>query len=285
MQEFTNKVAVITGAASGIGKAMAQRCAAEGMRLVLADIEHEPLSQWTEELRAAGTHVVSERVDVSKPEDLERLAATAYGEFGAVHLLCNNAGILPPGAPVWKEPLGNWHWTLNVNFFGVLHGVQAFVPKMLEANQEAHIVNTASLAGLTTRPLMAAYNVSKHAVVALSECLYAELQLTTDKLHVSVLCPAFAKTRLAESTRNKPIGVPADPSASFGFHEALKHVVEEGTPPENIVEFMMEAVRNNQFWVLTHPHLDIGIRERFKSMLARTNPPLRDLRPERIPLA
>jgi NAD(P)-dependent dehydrogenase (short-subunit alcohol dehydrogenase family) len=285
VQDFSNKVAVVTGAASGIGRAMAQRFAAEGMRLVLADIEHSPLLQFAGELRAAGTQVVSERVDVSKPGDLEMLAAKAYDEFGAVHLLCNNAGVLPPGAPVWKEPLSTWHWTLNVNFFGVLHGVQAFMPRMLKANHEAHIVNTASLAGLTTRPLMSAYNVSKHAVVALSECLYAELQLTTDKIHVSVLCPAFAKTRLAESARNKPESVRADPSASCGFYEALKQVVEEGTPPEEIVGAMMKAVRENQFWILTHPHLDRGIRERFESMLARTNPPLRDLRPGRTPLA
>jgi NAD(P)-dependent dehydrogenase (short-subunit alcohol dehydrogenase family) len=285
MQDFTNKVAVVTGAASGIGKAMAQRFAAEGMRLVLADIEQGPLLQFAGELRAAGTHVICERIDVSKPGDLETLATRAYNEFGAVHLLCNNAGILPPGAPVWKEALNTWHWTLNVNFFGVLHGVQAFVPRMLKANHEAHIVNTASLAGLTTRPLMSAYNVSKHAVVALSECLYAELQLTTDRIHVSVLCPAFAKTRLAESARNKPADVQADPAASFGFYDALKQVVEEGTPPEEIVNAVIKAVRENQFWILTHPQLDSGIRDRFESMLARTNPQMRDLRPQRTPLA
>jgi NAD(P)-dependent dehydrogenase (short-subunit alcohol dehydrogenase family) len=285
VQDFTDKVAVVTGAASGIGKAMAQRFAAEGMRLVLADIEHAPLLQFAAELRAAGTHVICAQVDVSKPDDLETLAARAYDEFRGVHLLCNNAGVLPPGAPVWKEPLNTWHWTLNVNFFGVLHGVQAFVPRMLQANQEAHIVNTASLAGLTTRALMSAYNVSKHAVVALSECLYSELQLTTDRIHVSVLCPAFAKTQLADSTRNKPEDVQADPAASFGFHDALKHVIEEGTAPEEIVDAVMQAIRENQFWILTHPHLDRGIRERFESMLARTNPQLRDLRPERTPLA
>jgi NAD(P)-dependent dehydrogenase (short-subunit alcohol dehydrogenase family) len=284
VQDFRNKVAVVTGAASGIGKAMAQRFAAEGMRLLLADIEPAPLSQFADELGAAGTQAICERVDVSKPDDLERLAARAYREFGAVELLCNNAGILPPGAPVWKEPLGNWHWTLNVNFFGVLHGVQAFLPRMLEANREAHIVNTASLAGLTTRPLMSAYNVSKHAVVALSECLYAELQLTTDKIHVSVLCPAFSKTRLAESGRNRPEGVPADPAASFGFYDALKRIVDEGTPPGEIADAVIEAVRRNQFWILTHPQLDHGIRDRFESMLARTNPPLRDLRATQTPL-
>jgi len=285
VQDFTNKVAVVTGAASGIGKAMAQRFAAEGMHLVLADIEPAPLSGFANELRGAGRRVIFERVDVAKPEDLETLASRAYEEFGAVHLLCNNAGVLPPGAPVWKEPLSTWHWTLNVNFFGILHGVQAFVPRMLKADHEAHIVNTASLAGVTTRPLMSAYNVSKHSAVALSECLYAELRLTTDKIHVSVLCPAFAKTRLAESSRNKPDGVEADPTASFGFFDAVKHVVEEGTAPEEIVDAMVKAIRRKQFWVLTHPHLDRGIRERFEAMLARTTPPLNDLRNDRTPLS
>lgn len=284
MHEFKDKVAVVTGAASGIGKAMAQRFAAEGMRLVLADIEPHPLSKFAAELQAGGAEVIFEQVDVSQPSHLERLAQSAYQKFGAVHLLCNNAGILPPGAPVWKEPLSTWNWTLNVNFFGVLHGIQAFVPRILAANQEAHIVNTASLAGLTTRPLMSAYNVSKHAVVALSECLYAELQLTTDKIHVSVLCPAFARTRLSDNVRNRPAGVLAGPDASFGFFDAIKHVVDEGTPPEQIVDIMLEAVRANQFWILTHPELDHGIRDRFESALARKNPPVRDLRPDHTPL-
>lgn len=271
---------MVTGAASGIGKEMAKRFAAEGMRLVLGDIELEPLARFAVELQAAGTRVTFDRLDVSSADDVTALADRAYAEFGAVHVLCNNAGVLPPGAPVWKEPLGTWHWALNVNFFGVLHGVQAFVPRMLQSNEEAHIVNTASLAGLTTRPLMSAYNVSKHAVVALSECLFAELQLTTDKVHVSVLCPAFSRTRLAESSRNKPEGVQADPGASYGFYDAMKQVVDEGTPPEQIVDAMVLAIRENRFWVLTHPELDGGIRNRFESMLSRTNPVIRDLRPK-----
>jgi NAD(P)-dependent dehydrogenase (short-subunit alcohol dehydrogenase family) len=284
VQDFKNKVAVVTGAASGIGKAMAQQFAAEGMQLLLADIEHAPLLKVSEELRAVGARVLTHIADVSKSDNLEMLATRAYDEFGAVHLLCNNAGVLPPGAPVWKEPLGTWHWTLDVNFFGVLHGVQAFVPRMLQARHEAHIVNTASLAGLTTRPLMSAYNVSKHAVVALSECLYSELRMTTDKIHVSVLCPAFARTRLLESGRNKPKGVEADPAASFGFYDALKRVVDEGAPPEEIASAVVNAVRENQFWILTHPQLDGSIRDRFESMLSRTNPPVRDLRAEGTPL-
>ncbi len=285
MQDFVNKVALVTGAASGIGKTMAERFAREGMRIVLADIEEEPLAQFASQLEARGTEVLDQRVDVSVADQVQALASQAYERFGAVHVLCNNAGVLPPGAPCWSEAIGVWQWALGVNFYGVLHGIQAFVPRMLAAQHEAHIVNTASLAGLTTRPLMSAYNVSKHAVVALSECLYSELLLTTDKIHVSVLCPAFANTRLAESTRNKPASIEADPSASFGFFDALKQVVETGTPPEEIVEATVQAIRNNQFWVLTHPHLDHGIRSRFESMLARQNPPLRDLRPQSTPLA
>jgi NAD(P)-dependent dehydrogenase (short-subunit alcohol dehydrogenase family) len=285
VKEFLGKTAVVTGAGSGLGRCMAERFAAEGMQLVLADIELEPLMQFEETLRKRGLQTIAEQVDVSQAADLERLAERAYAQFGAVHLLCNNAGVFPPGAPVWREEPATWQWTLGVNFFGVLHGIQAFVPRMLRAGHEAHIVNTASLAGLTTRPLMSAYNVSKHAVVALSECLHAELQLTSDKIHVSVLCPAWAKTRLAESTRNKPPGVHANPDSSFGFSEALRDVVEGGTEPEVIVNTMLEAIRANRFWILTHPHLNQGIRDRFESILAGTNPPVKDLRKSPTPLA
>lgn len=276
---------MVTGAASGIGRAMASSFSNLGMHLALADLELAPLRDVAAELTRNGIRVLAERVDVSRAEDVHRFAERAYSEFGAVHLLCNNAGVLPPGAPVWREQPATWRWTLDVNFFGVLHGIQAFVPRMLQQEEESHIVNTASLAGLTTRPLMGAYNVSKHAVVALSECLYAELQLATDKIHVSVLCPAFARTRLAESGRNKPADVAADPAASFGFHDAVQQVVSEGTPPEIIVEHTIEAVRARRFWIITHPELDGGIRDRFESMLARSNPPVRDLRRDPTPLA
>lgn len=263
---------------------MASTFAGQGMRLVLADIERDRLQAVEKEFRESGVAVTSQRVDVSRREDLDALAEHAYSEFGAVHVLCNNAGVLPPGAPCWKEPRSVWDWTMGVNFYGVLNGIQAFVPRILASGEEAHIVNTASLAGLTTRPLMSAYNVSKHAVVALSECLYAELQLTTDKVHVSLICPAFAQTRLADSTRNQPIGVNADAAASFGFFEALQSVVQNGTPPEEIAAQVLNAIHNDQFWVLTHPHLDGGVRDRFESMLARKNPQVRDLRSHPTPL-
>lgn len=256
---------------------MADRFAHEGMRLVLADIEYAALDATTRKFRENGTAVLAMRVDVTKPAEVEALADAAYREFGAVHILCNNAGVISEGAPVWKEPLSNWEWVLGVNFWGVLHGVRAFTGRMLEQPDEGHIINTASLAGLTTRPLMSVYNVSKHAVVSLSECLFAELQMTDKKLHVSVLCPMFAKTRLAEARRNRPAGA-VELTDSYGFFDALKHVVEQGTSPEEIAEHVITAVKERRFWILPHPAGDQSIRDRFESMLARRDPPVRDLR-------
>jgi NAD(P)-dependent dehydrogenase (short-subunit alcohol dehydrogenase family) len=283
VQEFQNRVAVITGGASGIGLAMAERFAREGMRLVLADIEDARLHETASAFRAKGTAVLAIRVDVTKPADVEALAEAVYVEFGAVHILCNNAGVISEGAPVWREPLSNWEWVMGVNFWGVLHGVRAFTPRMLAQADEGHIINTASLAGLTTRPLMSVYNVSKHAVVALSECLFTELQMTEKKLHVSVLCPVFAKTGLAEAIRNRPADAEHVPD-SFGFFDALKQVVEQGTSPDEIAEHVVTAVKEKRFWILPHPVGDQSVRDRFENMLARRDPPVRDLRSQKTVL-
>lgn len=277
VQQLSNRVAVITGAASGIGRQMARRLAKEGMRLMLADLDQARLAEVTQEMEQAGVQVAAQVVDVSLADHLETLAATTYNVFGAAHVLCNNAGVLPPGVPTWSPKLAIWNWTLGVNFYGVLHGIQAFVPRMLDAGHEAHIVNTASIAGLTTRPLMSAYNVSKHAVVALSECLYAELKLTTEKIHVSVLCPPWAKTPLATNARD-------DAESAFGFHEAVTQVIANGVDPEEIVEAMLAAIRENRFWALTHAQYDGGVRDRFESILTRTNPSVRDVRKLSTPL-
>ena len=277
VQELSNRVAVITGAASGIGRQMARRLAKKGMRLMLADRDQARLAELTHELAEGGVQVVAQVVDVSEADHLKTLAARTYEVFGAAHILCNNAGVLPPGVPSWSAKLPIWNWALGVNFYGVLHGIQAFVPRMLDAGHEAHIVNTASIAGLTTRPLMSAYNVSKHAVVALSECLYAELKLTTDRIHVSVLCPPWAGTPLADNARE-------DAESAFGFHEAVIQVIAEGVEPEEIVEAMLVAISENRFWVLTHAQYDKGIRDRFESILARTNPSVRDVRKVSTPL-
>ena len=177
MKEFKGKVAVITGAASGIGRAIAERCAREGMKVVLADIEEEALSQAEEEMKAEGATVLAALTDVSKAGDVEALAQKTLDTFGAVHLLCNNAGVLPGRDFLWERTLNDWEWVLGVNLWGVIHGTRVFVPVMLEQGTECHIVNTASAAGLLSIPYLGIYNVTKHAVVALTETLHRELRL------------------------------------------------------------------------------------------------------------
>jgi NAD(P)-dependent dehydrogenase (short-subunit alcohol dehydrogenase family) len=215
----------------------------------------------------AGATVVSLVVDVSLASDVERLADFAYEKFGAVHILCNNAGVAGGGAPAWEQSLETWQWILGVNLWGVIHGIHVFVPRMLAGGEEGHIVNTASVAGLRTGPFLSPYYASKHAVVALSESLHFDLQLAGAKLQTSVLCPAFAKTRIAESGRNQP------PAVSAGqFPEGMRQRVEVGMPPEVIAERVWEAVRDGQFWVLTHADVEHLIRDRFEGMLERRNP-------------
>ncbi len=258
---------------------MAERFAQEGMRLMLADIEHAPLERAQAELRAVAPDVRALRVDVTDPAQVEALAAESYRAFGAVHILCNNAGVISPGAPSWEESLETWHWVMDVNLWGVVHGIRSFVPRMLRGGEEGHIINTASLAGLTTRALMSAYNASKHAVIGLSEALYSELKLSSDKLQVSVLCPGFAKTRLAESTRNRP-GGDTGQTTSYGFHDALKTVVEEGTPAADIADCVLDGVRNERFWIMPSSRTESVVRERTECILEGRNPPVHDLRPQ-----
>lgn len=246
---------------------MAERFAAAKMRVVLADIEEAALDATFQAMWQAGATVASFTGDVSRAGDVERLAEFAYGKFGAVHILCNNAGVAGGGAPAWEQSLETWRWIFGVNVWGVIHGVHAFVPRMLAAGEEGHIVNTASVAGLRTGPFLAPYYASKHAVVALSESLNFDLQLAGAKLQASVLCPAFAKTRIAESGRNRPFAANAGE-----FPEGMRQRVESGMPPEAIAERVWEAVRDNQFWILTHPDADPLIRERCEEMLQRRNP-------------
>jgi NAD(P)-dependent dehydrogenase (short-subunit alcohol dehydrogenase family) len=264
---FENRVAVVTGAASGIGRALAERFAAANMKIVLADVEQPVLETTAQTMRETGATVAACVADVSQAADVERLADFAYETFGAVHILCNNAGVAGGAAPAWEQSLETWRWILGVNLWGVLHGVHAFVPRMLAGGEEGHIVNTASVAGLRTGPFLSPYYASKHAVVALSESLNFDLQLAGAKLQASVLCPAFAKTRIAESGRNQPAAV-----SSGEFPEGMRQRVEVGMPPELIAEKVWEAVRDNQFWVLTHPETDHLIRDRCEEMLQRRNP-------------
>src|SRR5262249_18260593 len=195
MKEFKDKVAVITGAASGIGRAMADRCVQEGMKAVLADVELDRLTKTEASMKASGATVLAVRTDVSQARDVEALAQKTLEVFGAVHLLCNNAGVGTEAA-IWESTLAEWEWVLGVNLWGVIHGVRVFVPLMLAQDTECHIVNTASMAGLISGPGLGAYKVAKHAVVTLSETLYHELAEHGANVKVSVLCPGIVNTRI-----------------------------------------------------------------------------------------
>ncbi len=267
MEQFAGRVAVVTGAGSGIGRALAERFAAERMRLMLADVEAPALAETVRALQEAGATVQSRVVDVSQEQEIESLAEASYSEFGAVHILCNNAGVAGGGAPTWEQSAAAWDWVLRVNLWGVIYGVNKFVPRMLAGGEEGHVVNTASAAGLRTGPFLAPYHASKHAVVALSESLHFDLQLAKSKLRASVLCPAFVKTNLPDSTRNQPRSVDAGT-----YPDAMRGKVEAGMAPQTIAWKVFEAVRDGQFWILTHEDFDQMIRARFEGMLRRENP-------------
>ncbi len=269
MHEFKNKVAVVTGAASGIGKAIARRCAAEGMRVVLADIEAPALDAAAKEM--SGAAVMPYKIDVSAAAAVDAMAEAVYKEFGAVHLLFNNAGVASGGTPCWAQSLDSWKWVIGVNFYGVLHGVRSFVPRMLAGGEEGRIVNTASVAGLRSSAMMAPYCATKHAVVALSETLYLELKMANARVSASVLCPAFVKTKIGESERNSP-GAGEAQSGSPEFAALIRSLIESGVSPESIAEQVFDAIRGDRFWILTHPEFDAVLRGDADAMLARRNP-------------
>lgn len=274
MKEFKDKVAVITGAASGIGRALADRCAQEGMKTVLADLEVESLAKAEESMKAAGATVLAVRTDVSQAGDVEALAKKTLETFGAVHLVCNNAGVAVDAA-IWESTVADWTWVMGVNLWGVIHGVRVFVPIMLAQDTECHIVNTASLAGLISGPGVGVYKVTKHGVVALSETLYHELAERGAKVKVSVLCPGFVNTRILESARNRPLHLPTteplDP-VSGGRSEALHRLVPAGLPPGQVADAVFGALCKDQFYILTHPEGKESIRTRMEDILQERNP-------------
>ena len=283
MQNFKEKVAVITGAASGIGFAIAERCVQENMRVVMADIEETALRQAESRLRAAGGTVVAVRTDVSHFEDLEALAKHTLEAFGAVHLLINNAGV-GAGSSVWESSIADWEWVIGVNLMGVIHGLRAFVPIMLVQNSEGHIVNTASVAGLLNYHPSAPYQVSKHAVVALSENLYFSLAYRQSKLKVSVLCPGWVNTKILESERNRPEGLlnpppsqPLDPAIQAYIEQMvgeMRKAVETGMKPGQVANLVFDAIRNEQFYIVTHPEFNPMIKRRMEDIVAQRNPAL-----------
>jgi NAD(P)-dependent dehydrogenase (short-subunit alcohol dehydrogenase family) len=274
MKEFKDKVAVITGAASGIGRALAERCVHEGMKVVLADVEVGALATTEAALKAMGATVVAVVADVSKADDVEALAQRTLEAFGAVHLLCNNAGV-GAGTSVWESSLADWEWVLGVNLWGVIHGVRVFVPLMLAQQTEGHIVNTASMAGLLTGPGLGVYRVSKHGVVALSETLYHELAQRRAKVKVSVLCPGSVNTRIIYSTRNRPGHLPA--AKPLGpedvvLREAVRQAVQTGMSPTQVAEHVFNGIQADKFYILTHPDLKERVRTRMEDVLRERNP-------------
>ncbi len=276
MKEFKDKVAVVTGAASGIGRAMAERFAAEGMKVVLADIERGALAGTEREMKAKGATVLAVAADVSKAGDVEALAKQAIDAFGAVHIVCNNAGVTPPGGPLWERSVADWQWVLGVNLWGVIHGIRVFVPIMRAQDTEGHIVNTASAAGLVSVPWMGIYNVTKHAVVTLSETLHHELALMGTKVKVSVLCPAWVNTRLVDSDRNRPTelankavegGAPPD-----ALREAVRQLLLAGLTTEQVAEDVMTAIREEKLHIVAPPEVKEAVQARMEAILEGRNP-------------
>jgi NAD(P)-dependent dehydrogenase (short-subunit alcohol dehydrogenase family) len=275
MKDFAGKVAVITGAASGIGRAIAEKCARLGIKVVLADIDEGTLKIAETELKSVGGEVVSLRTDVSRRSDVEALARRAFAAFGAVHLLFNNAGVAAGGAP-WEATWNDWEWVIGVNLWGVIHGVKVFTPLMLAQNAECHIVNTASTAGLTVGSFSAPYAVTKHAVVALSESLYLTLQKQNSPVKASVLCPGLVRTDIGHCERHRPAelrdeAVPLSPEMQAG-RAAFMALMAASTPPAEVAEAVFDAIRKEQFYIITHPQWLDAIRLRTSKLLAMENP-------------
>ncbi len=280
MQELRGRTAVVTGAASGLGRAMALALAREGMHIALADVDETSLTHAADEVRAHGVRALALRVDVSKPAELDALAKRTVAELGGVHVVCNNAGVSPLGA-VWENTVADWRWTLGVNLWGVIHGVRAFAPHLI-AQDEGHIVNTASVAGLISPPGMGIYNVTKHAVVALTESLYHDLQEKRSKVGVSVLCPAYVPTGISDSERSRPAEL-ANPAAEKSperrAKEAmLKKAVASGKlSADHVAQTVIASIKAGRFYILTHPNIKPAIRARMEDILEERVPrnPLR----------
>ena len=278
MKTFKDRVAVVRGAASGIGLALAERFAAEGMKIVMADIEATALATAEAALRRKASAVLAVKVDVARPEDVERLARETYAAFGAAHVLCNNAGVAVIGA-AHEHSLADWQWVINVNLWGVIHGVRAFLPRMLAGGDEGHIVNTASMAGLTTAPFMSVYDVTKHGVVALSESMYKELRLASAPIGVSVVCPGLIDTNIMRSSRNRPPELAEEGKAgpvAQTFGQALSDRLAGGYPPSEVAAQVMAGIREDRFYIVpAQPEVKSRIAVRAHDLLELRNPTLR----------
>lgn len=273
MKNLEGKVAAVTGAASGIGRAMALAFAGEGMHVALADVDEERLGPVAEEVRARGVRALSFRVDVSRAAEVDTFSENILLNFGAVHLVCNNAGVSPLGA-AWENSVDDWRWILGVNLWGVIHGVRAFTPRLI-AQGEGHIVNTASVAGIICPAGSGAYNATKHAVLALSESLHHDLRERGSTVGVSVLCPAYVPTGIADSERNRPGGFQATPKSkeTLAREAMLKKAVASGRrSAAEVAAAVVLAVKEERFYILTHPRIKGAIRARMEDILEERAP-------------
>ncbi|MFD1709201.1 SDR family oxidoreductase [Ottowia sp. GY511] len=278
--DFKGKTAVLTGAGSGFGLECARIAAQRGMNVVLVDIQPDALAAAEKEIQALGARTLARRIDVSQPAVMDLLAQHVKEEFGAPHFVFNNAGV-GAGGLIWENSVKDWEWVLGVNLWGVINGVRGFTPMMLEEARrnpayQGHIVNTASMAGLLTPPNMGIYNVSKHAVVALTETLYQDLRLVTDQISASVLCPYFVATGISHSERNRPDAQPAgEMTASQRISQAQtdKAVTSGKVSAAEVAHKVFEAIEHDQFYIYSHPKALGNVKSRTDAILATQNPP------------
>lgn len=279
IKDFKDKTAVLTGAGSGFGLEVARIGAKLGMNLVLADVQQDALDRAEAELKAAGAEVLAQQLDVSDATQMEHLAQRVQERFGAPHFVFNNAGV-GAGGLIWENTVQDWRWVLGVNLWGVIHGVRLFTPMMLEAAQKdptwrGHIVNTASMAGLLNPPNMGVYNVSKHAVVSLSETLYQDLSLVTDQVGASVLCPFFVPTGIQRSERNRPGELAAArPTRSQLIGQAMtdKAVGSGKVTAAEVARLVFDAVASGQFYIYSHPRAIASVQTRLEDVMQARNP-------------
>ncbi len=273
MKALAGKVAVITGAGSGFGRELALRCAAEGMRLSLADVDTAGLDG-TVALLPPDTEAITARTDVSSADEVHALADQTWARYGGFQLLFNNAGVATAG-PLWTATADDWQWVLGVNLMGVVHGIQAFVPRMIESGEDCHVVNTASVAGLLSVPGSGVYCVSKHGVVTLSEVLHHELGMAQARVGVSVLCPAFVPTGIADSERHRPaqLGTRNPHPWTEGMNQMAKSAVQKGKlSAAEVARITLDAVKDKRFWILTHPKIKGSVEARMRHILDELPP-------------
>jgi NAD(P)-dependent dehydrogenase (short-subunit alcohol dehydrogenase family) len=278
MKDFKGKVAVISGGAGGIGFGLAKHCAAQGMKVVLADIEGPALTEAVRILRSEGAEVLGLHTDVSKLADIEKLAAKTLETYGGVHLLFNNAGVQTgKGEPFWESTIADWQWVLGVNLWGVVHGIKVFLPIMLQQKTPCHVVNTASVAGLMSSSVLGIYSVSKAAVIMLSETLYLQLKENNSSIGVTVACPSVVRSRLNDAERNRPLELANPPSGPLTQRQQaiinlFQQLNEKGMPPEHFAGLVFEAIQNDKLYLLSHPDYNPAIRQRAENLLQGLNP-------------